>query len=55
MFLRGLAHDIKTPLSTIITYAKALEDGIVEKGEEQEYNKVIYNNGIILKKELKIC
>lgn len=53
MFLRGLAHDIKTPLSTIITYAKALEDGIVEKGEEQEYNKVIYNNGIILKERVE--
>lgn len=53
MFLRGIAHDIKTPLSTIITYAKALEDGIVEKGEEQEYNKVIYNNGIILKERVE--
>lgn len=33
MFLRGLAHDVKTPLSTIITYSKALEDGIVKENE----------------------
>ena len=39
MFLRGIAHDIKTPLSTIITYAKALEDGIVEREKNKNITK----------------
>lgn len=53
MFLRGLAHDVKTPLSTIITYSKALEDGIVKENEVGAYYKVIYSNGIILKERVE--
>ena len=53
MFLRGLAHDVKTPLSTIITYSKALEDGIVKENEVGDYYKVIYSNGIILKERVE--
>lgn len=52
MFFRGLAHDIKTPLSTMIAYTKALEDGIVEEKEVGNYYKSIYNNGIILKERV---
>lgn len=52
MFFRGLAHDIKTPLSTIIAYTKALVDGIVTKDEMNNYYKSIYNNGIILKERI---
>lgn len=52
IFFRGLAHDIKTPLSTIIAYSKALEDGIVAEGEIENYHKSIYNNGIILKERV---
>lgn len=52
MFFIGLAHDIKTPLSTIMAYSKALEDGVVEEGEEKDYYKSIYNNGVILKERV---
>ncbi len=52
LFFRGLAHDIKTPLSTIIAYSKALEDGIVDEQEVRSYYHSIYNNGIVLKERV---
>lgn len=52
LFFRGLAHDVKTPLSTMITYSKALEDGIVDKSELKNYYEVIYKNGILLKERI---
>ena len=52
LFFRGLAHDVKTPLSTVITYSKALEDGIVDKSELKNYYEVIYKNGILLKERI---
>ena len=40
------------PLSTVITYSKALEDGIVDKSELKNYYEVIYKNGILLKERI---
>lgn len=45
---RGLAHDIKTPLSSILAFSNALADGIVNEGEEQKYYEGIHKNGKIL-------
>lgn len=53
LFFRGLAHDIKTPLSTVIAYSKALEDGIVKEEEVENYYHSIHNNGIILKERVE--
>ena len=36
LLLLSLSHDIKTPLSMISLYAKALEDGIYQTGDEQQ-------------------
>ncbi len=39
--LLELSHDIKTPLSTIKSYAKALEAGVVPESEKQGYYSTI--------------
>ena len=36
LLLLSLSHDIKTPLSMISLYAKALEEGIYQTGDEQQ-------------------
>lgn len=45
---RGLAHDIKTPLATIMAYTKALVDGITPVEERGEFLSTIYRQGEIL-------
>lgn len=45
---RGLAHDVKTPLSSILAFSNALSDGIVSKEDEHKYYEGIYKNGRIL-------
>ncbi len=52
-FLRGLAHDIKTPLSTMISYAKALEDRVVLEGDVAEYYRSIVRNGQLLNERVE--
>ena len=45
---RGLAHDVKTPLSTILAFSNALSDGLVSGEDEHKYYEGIQKNGRIL-------
>lgn len=42
LMLSDIAHDIKTPITTICGYSKALSDGVVEEGDQQSYLDTIY-------------
>lgn len=47
LLLSDVAHDLKTPITTISGYAQALNDGMVESPEKQsEYLKVIYQKSL---------
>ena len=48
-FFRGIAHDIKTPLATIMAYSKAINDGIVKDDQTSQYLNTIYYQSNILK------
>ncbi len=48
LLFKGLAHDIKTPLSGILAFTKALSDGIVDDTQIKNYYRGIYKNGQIL-------
>lgn len=53
LFFRGLAHDVKTPLSAIIAYAKALDDDLVKPRDQKKYYGTIYRNGLLLKERVE--
>lgn len=40
--LADISHDLKTPITIIQGYAKALADGIISKDEQEKYLKIIY-------------
>lgn len=42
LMLSDIAHDIKTPITTICGYSKALSEGIVEEENRQSYLDAIY-------------
>ncbi len=42
LMLSDIAHDIKTPITTICGYSKALSEGIVEEKDRQSYLDAIY-------------
>lgn len=42
LLLSDIAHDIKTPLTTLCGYSKALADGMVKGEKRQEYLDAIY-------------
>ncbi len=42
LMLSDIAHDIKTPITTICGYSKALSEGIVEEKNRQSYLDAIY-------------
>ncbi len=42
LLLSDIAHDIKTPITTICGYSKALSEGIVQGSKMQEYLDAIY-------------
>ena len=42
LMLSDIAHDIKTPLTTICGYSKALSDGLVKEEKQQEYLGAVY-------------
>lgn len=42
LLLSDIAHDIKTPITTICGYSRALADGVVTEEKQQEYLDAIY-------------
>lgn len=42
LLLSDIAHDIKTPITTICGYSRALSEGVVQEEKRQEYLDVIY-------------
>ena len=42
LMLSDIAHDIKTPITTICGYSKALSEGVVEEKDRQSYLDAIY-------------
>lgn len=42
LLLSDIAHDIKTPITTICGYSKALADGVVQEDKQQAYLDAIY-------------
>ena len=42
LMLSDIAHDIKTPITTICGYGKALSEGVVDEKDRQSYLDVIY-------------
>ncbi|MBP3477514.1 MAG: HAMP domain-containing histidine kinase [Lachnospiraceae bacterium] len=42
LLLSDIAHDIKTPITTICGYSKALSEGVVQETRRQEYLDAIY-------------
>lgn len=53
MIFSGLAHDLKTPLTAILTYTKALRQDIVPENEKIEYLDTIIDQGKILEDRTK--
>lgn len=43
LMLSDIAHDLRTPITTIYGYSKAIIDGMVTDGKQQEYLMAIYN------------
>ena len=44
IMLADLSHDIKTPITTILNYSKALNDGLIEdEDQKHRYLNTIYN------------
>jgi len=41
LMISNIVHDLKTPMTTVYGYAKALNDGIVPKDKQAEYHEAI--------------
>lgn len=46
LLLSDIAHDIKTPITTLCSYSKALSDGVVQGEKRREYLDAIYNKSM---------
>lgn len=47
LMLSDIAHDLRTPMTTVAGYAKALSDGMVkDPGQRQEYLEAIQNKSV---------
>lgn len=46
LLLSDIAHDIKTPITTLCSYSKALSDNLVQGEKRQEYLDAIYNKSM---------
>lgn len=46
LLLSDIAHDIKTPITTLCSYSKALSDDLVQGKKKQEYLDAIYNKSM---------
>lgn len=46
LLLSDIAHDIKTPITTLCSYSRALSDNLVQGKKRQEYLDSIYNKSM---------
>lgn len=46
LLLSDIAHDIRTPITTLCSYSKALSDDLVQGEKRQEYLQAIYNKSM---------
>ena len=46
LLLSDIAHDIKTPITTLCSYSRALADNLVQGEKRQEYLDAIYNKSM---------
>ena len=46
--LADISHDLKTPITIIQGYAKAICDGIIKEENKQQYLQTIYHKSIVL-------
>lgn len=46
LLLSDIAHDIKTPITTICGYSKALAEGVVQEDRQQDYLDAIYTKSM---------
>lgn len=46
LLLSDIAHDIKTPITTLCSYSKALSDDVVQGEKRQEYLDAIYSKSM---------
>lgn len=46
LLLSDIAHDIKTPITTLCSYSKALSDDLVQGDKRREYLDAIYNKSM---------
>lgn len=46
LLLSDIAHDIKTPITTLCSYSKALSDNVVQGKKRQEYLDAIYHKSM---------
>ena len=46
LLLSDIAHDIKTPITTLCSYSKALSDNLVQGEKRQEYLDAVYNKSM---------
>lgn len=48
LLFKGIAHDVKTPLSVILSYSRAMDEDIIASDKREEYLKVIGRNAEVL-------
>lgn len=48
ILFKGIAHDVKTPLSIILSYSRAMDENIIASEKREEYIKAIEKNAGIL-------
>ncbi len=48
ILFKGIAHDVKTPLSVILSYSRAMDENIIASEKREEYIKTIEKNAGIL-------
>lgn len=46
LLLSDITHDIKTPITTIAGFSRALADGAVPPQQQQEYQEAVYNKSM---------
>ena len=48
ILFKGIAHDVKTPLSVILSYSRSMDENIIASEKREEYIKAIEKNAGIL-------